>query len=80
MNVFKPGDVVRLKPSGPCLTVERPLGENRCYCVWFSTSGEQVGNEFDEVLLSPVEVRVAPPSLCDAFVMARRSKHAFFEA
>lgn len=37
MSDIKPGDVVRLKSSGPVMTVKRLAGEGNCHavCSWF---------------------------------------------
>ena len=60
-EVFKPGDVVRLKCGGPTMVIAPPAGvvgsQDSVYCLWHSSEGVLQGQAF-----SPVVLRRSTPS------------------
>lgn len=56
-ELFKIGDLVRLKSGGPIMTINyvKDYEENECICIWFNDKKEVLSRSFNPTTLVKIE-------------------------
>ncbi|HLO60933.1 MAG TPA: DUF2158 domain-containing protein [Bacteroidales bacterium] len=57
-QIFKSGDVVKLKSGGPDMTVENYVTDDKVTCVWFDSKNNYNDGDFQQDLLKKVVPKI----------------------